>query len=254
MSIISIILQAVTIRFLWRAIFVGAIAVALPHVGSIVSGGATISSPNSQTLLVNQTSQKAIIEWNSFNIGAKEKTQFIQPSVNSIALNRISASQGASQIYGLLTANGKIILINQAGIYFGPGSHVDVGGIIASTSNISNANFLAGQYIFNQPSPYGGSVINEGEIVARDNGLVALLGTGVVNNGVIQARLGNVVLASGNKFTIDFSGDQLINFSIDEPATRAGVDQNGKPLKNGVSNTGFRDIRGRFVTSVLCCI
>jgi hypothetical protein len=68
--------------------------------------------------------------------------------------------------------------------------------------------------------------------------LAALIGTGVVNGGLIQAHLGNVVLASGNKFTFTFDQDQLINFSVDQLATKAGVDQNGNKLKNGVSNTG----------------
>ncbi|HSW93230.1 MAG TPA: MBG domain-containing protein [Gammaproteobacteria bacterium] len=209
-----------------------------PTGGEVVAGNAAISSPSSRVVQIHQMSNKAIINWQSFNIGAKEKTQFIQPSSHAIVLNRINPGQGVSQIYGLLKANGQIILINQAGIYFGPGSHVDVAGIIASTSNISNENFLAGNYIFDQASPFSGSVINEGTIIARNNGLVALLGTGAVNNGLIQAKLGNVVLASGNKFTIFFNGDQFIGFSVDEAATTAGVDQNGNRLKNGVSNTG----------------
>ena len=237
-NVISILFEAVAIRFLLRAVIFGTLAFAIPQGGTVVNGTATITSPNEQTVQINQTSNQAIIDWSSFNIGSQEKTQFIQPSASSVALNRINPQQGASQIYGMLTANGRIILVNQAGIYFGPGARVDVAGIIASTSDITNANFLAGQYSFNGTSPYEGSVINEGSIIARNNGLVALLGTGVSNNGMIQARLGTVVLASGNKFTIDFYGDQLVNFTIDEPASTAGVDQNGKPLKNGVSNTG----------------
>ncbi|MDR3477200.1 MAG: MBG domain-containing protein, partial [Gammaproteobacteria bacterium] len=221
-----------------RAIIVGTLAVALPQGGQVITGNATITTPTPNTVQINQASDKAIINWKSFNIGSTEKTQFVQPSASSIALNRINPGQGASQIFGRLTANGRLILVNQAGIYFGPGSYVDVGGIIASTSNISNANFMAGKYIFNEPSTSGGSVINEGSIIARDNGLVALIGTGVSNSGFIQARLGNVVLASGNKFTIDFNGDQLINFTIDEAASQPGVDQNGNSLKSGVSNTG----------------
>lgn len=235
---LEILFEVIAIRFLWRAIIVGTLAFAIPEGANVIEGTATVTNPTSQSVQINQTSDKAIIDWNSFNIGAQEKTQFVQPSSSSVALNRINPQQGASQIYGMLSANGRIILINQAGIYFGPGAHVDVAGIIASTSNMKNANFLSGNYIFDEPSPFGGSVINEGTIIARNNGLVALLGTGVSNKGVIQARLGTVVLASGNKFTIDFYGDQMINFAIDEPASRAGVDQNGSPLQNGVSNEG----------------
>src|SRR5207249_3306945 len=124
------------------------------------------------------------------------------------------------------------------GIYFGPSARVDVGGIIASTSDIKDESFLAGKYIFDQASPYAGSVINEGTICAAKNGLVALIGTGVQNDGTIQARQGSIVLASGNKFTVDLYGDQLVNFSVDEPASSAGVDRHGNKLHDGVKNTG----------------
>jgi filamentous hemagglutinin family protein len=208
-----------------------------PVLDNVAAGNVTVQQ-NPGITQVNQSSQNAIINWQSFNISTQEKTQFVQPNASSVALNRISPNQGASQIYGQLTANGRIILVNQAGIYFGPGSRVDVGGIIASTSDITNANFLAGKYIFDQASPYAGSVINEGTIRAANYGLVALVGTGVRNDGTIQARSGNIVLASGNKFTFDLYGDQLVNFSVDAPATTAGVDQNGKKLSDGVKNTG----------------
>ena len=231
-------LELILIRILLHPILIGTIAFALPEGANITNGNVTITTPNNQTMQINQSSDKAIIEWHSFNIGAQEKTQFIQPSSSSIALNRINPNQGASQIFGTLTANGRIILVNQAGIFFGPGSRVDVSSIIASTSNISNANFLAGKYIFDIPSSFHGGIINEGEIIARDNGLVALLGTGVSNSGLIQARLGTVVLAAGNKFTIDFNGDQLINFSVDEATNEAAVDPNGKKLQFGVNNAG----------------
>ncbi|MES2219237.1 MAG: filamentous hemagglutinin N-terminal domain-containing protein, partial [Pseudomonadota bacterium] len=208
-----------------------------PVLNNVTAGNVNVTQ-SGNTVTVNQSTDKAIIQWNSFNIAAGEKTQFVQPNSGSVALNRINPTQGASQIYGSLTANGQVILVNAAGIHFGPGAMVNVGSLIASTSDIANANFLAGKLIFNVPSQYGGSIINEGTIQAADYGLVALLGTSVVNRGVIQARLGNIALGSGNAFTLDFNGDQLINFTVDAAATTAGVDQNGHPLANGISNTG----------------
>jgi len=201
-----------------------------PEGGMVTNGAATISQSPGNTV-INQGSDKAIIEWQKFNIDSGEKTQFVQPNSNSVALNRVNATNGASQIYGTLTANGKIILINQAGIHFGPGSVVDVGGIIASTTDISNENFLAGKYIFDRPSPYDSSIINEGTIKTADYGLAVIVGKSVVNSGVIQARLGNIVLASGNTFTLDFYGDQMINFAIEN-----GADSH--PLGASVKNSG----------------
>jgi hypothetical protein len=74
-------------------------AIANPTGGVVVSGGATISTQGSNTT-ITQSSNQAIINWTSFNIGAKEKTQFIQPNAQSIALNRINPNQGVSQIFG----------------------------------------------------------------------------------------------------------------------------------------------------------
>ncbi len=87
-------------------------------------------------------------------------------------------------------------------------------------------------------NPYAGSIINEGQIFAAQHGLIALIAPSVVNKGLIQANLGHVILASGNSFTITFSNDGLINFTIDEETTQAGKDKEGNTLKNGVLNTG----------------
>ncbi|HSW69003.1 MAG TPA: filamentous hemagglutinin N-terminal domain-containing protein, partial [Gammaproteobacteria bacterium] len=231
------------LKFITRHVFILISTIAIseatlanPEGGVVAAGSATISQSPGLTH-IEQSSEKAIINWQSFNINAAEKTHFQQP-VHGIALNRINPHMGASQIYGQLTATGKIILVNQAGIFFGPGSFVDVGGIIASTSDISDANFLAGKYHFDKPSEFNGSVINQGTIRAAQNGLVALVGQGVRNDGLIEARMGNVVLGSGNKFTIDLYGDQLINFSVDEASSAAGIDHQGKKLTAGVENNG----------------
>lgn len=211
-------------------------ASANPQGGQVASGNVTIQqAPNST--LINQSSQKAIINWKSFNIGAGEKTHFQQPN-GGIALNRINPTQSASQIYGQLTATGKIILINSAGIYFGRSAYVNVGGLIATTANITNQDFLKGNYHFVQDPAYAGSIINEGTIIAANNGLVALIGSNVSNTGVIEANLGQIVLASGSAFTMTFAGNEMISFSVDEKLLNTGVDENGKPLRNGVSNTG----------------
>lgn len=209
------------------------IAYGNPVLNSVTSGNVTVTQVSNATV-VNQTSEQAIIQWNSFNIGAGEKTQFVQPNASAIALNRIDPAQGVSQIFGSLSANGRIILINPAGIFFGPHSMVNVGEIIASTANISNANFLAGNYVFDQASPYNGSIVNQGSIIAAQHGLVALLGSNVTNTGLVQAELGSIALGAGNTFTLDFYGDQLLNFSVNNPATQGGrVTNTGSLLADG---------------------
>src|SRR5262249_43446535 len=160
--------------------------------------------------------------------GKQESTHFQQPA-GGIALNRINPSQGPSSIYGRLTATGQIVLVNSAGIFFGPSAYVNVGGLIASTANITDSNFLNGIYKF---TGAGGTVINQGTIIAANHGLVALLGNGVQNDGLIQANLGHVVLASGDSFTMNFNGNDLISFSVDGKALQ-GVTNTGSLIANG---------------------
>lgn len=209
-------------------------SLANPVLGNVAAGNVSIQqTPNTTT--INQSSQQAIINWQSFNIGSQQATHFNQPT-GGIALNRISPTQGASQIFGVLTATGRIILINPAGIYFGPGAYVNVGGMIATTSNITDKNFLSGNYIFNQPSPYANaSIINAGTIIAAQHGMIALVGQNVTNDGKIQANLGKVVLASGDAFTVNFSGDGMINFALDStPSPRSGrVSNTGSLIADG---------------------
>ncbi len=192
---------------------------------------------NGNTTTINQTSQKAIINWQSFNIGSQEQTHFQQPT-GGVALNRINPSQGVSQIYGRLTASGQIILVNPAGIFFAPGSYVNVGGLIATTSNISNEDFLNNYYRFTKDANYNGAIINQGTIIAANNGLIALIGGAVSNEGYIQANYGHAILASGDAFTMTFAGNDLVSFAVESGVHTRAKDKDGRTLNNGVSNTG----------------
>jgi filamentous hemagglutinin family protein len=206
-----------------------------PAGGQVTSGNATINSPAANSLQINQTSQRAIINWNSFNIGANESTHFQQPR-GGVTLNRINPTSGVSQIYGRLTATGQIILVNPAGIFFGPSAYVNVGGLIASTAAISDLNFLNGHYNFAHEEPYDGSIVNQGTIIAANHGLVALIGSNVSNTGLIQANLGYVVLASGGAFTMTFAANDLISFSVDKRTLKSGkVSNTGTLRANGGS-------------------
>src|SRR5579885_80967 len=88
-------------------------AQALPVGGQVTSGQATITS-GSNSLNVTQASGRAVIDWNSFNIGSGEKVSFAQPSSSAIALNRINDANPSS-INGQLSANGQVWLLNPNG-------------------------------------------------------------------------------------------------------------------------------------------
>ncbi len=161
---------------------------------NVVAGQATVSGLGTSHVTITQTTQRAIFNWQQFNIAPNEVTQFIQPNVSSIALNRIF-DQNPSQIFGSLRANGTVILLNRNGIVFGPNAQVNVGGLIASSLNLSNANFLAGHYLF-EGTGIEGAVKNMGAIDASHDG-VYLLAPNVTNSGVIKSPQGNIVLAAG---------------------------------------------------------
>ena len=212
-------------------------AYALPQGGSVVEGDATITyGENSVTIA--QNSAHVIIEWDSFDTAAGESVHFDQAEFMA-ALNRILSGQ-ATRFDGALTGAGSITIVNQAGIAFGAGANIDVGAITATTLDIINSNFMADNLVFDQyDSAFAdASVTNDGTITVADQGLAALVGPGVANNGVIQARTGAVVLASGTAATIDFYGDGLVNFAVTGATEAAPVDADGNPLDALVSNSG----------------
>ena len=207
-----------------------------PVMNNVSAGQVSIQQSQSSTT-ITQTSQKGIINWRSFNIGGQESTHFQQPN-GGVTLNRISPTQGASQIFGMLTATGRIILVNPAGVYFGPSAFVNVGSLIATTANITDQNFLNGIYKFEKVPGYSGVIQNEGTIIAAQNGLIALVAPGVINNGMIKANLGKVVLGSADAYTMTFEADNLISFQVDVATSSRGVDRNGNALPDGVKNVG----------------
>ena len=197
---------------------------ALPTGGQITSGSGSIAASGSR-MTVNQSSQQMIANWNSFNIGANAGVQFVQPNAQATALNRIN-DQNPSQILGSLSANGRVFLINPAGIVFGQSAQVDVGGLVGSSLNMLDSDFLAGRYRFTNPGS-AGSILNQGSINAMPGGVVALIAPKVTNEGTITANSGSVLLAAANQVSLDFSGDGLISYTIDQGAVDALAENKG---------------------------
>ena len=195
---------------------------ALPAGGQVVAGQARIDQSGAR-MDVTQGSAQAILNWNTFNIGANAHVNFQQPGAASIALNRVTSAD-PSAIFGRLSANGQVMLINPNGIAFGASARVDVGGIAASTLQLSDADFLARRFKFSRDGSTAG-VLNQGEIRAVDGGYVALLAPEVRNEGVLQARLGTVAMAAGDAVTFDLSDNRLLSVKVD-PASIATLVEN----------------------------
>ncbi|MBI1364272.1 MAG: filamentous hemagglutinin N-terminal domain-containing protein [Proteobacteria bacterium] len=199
---------------------------ALPQNGQIVGGAGSIQNTGTE-LTVQQNTDRLAIDWDSFNIANGEAVRFQQPSAASIAVNRVANNQ-ASLIDGLLQANGNLVIINRSGMVFGPHAVVDAAGLIATTSNLDTAAFMAGGPLnFHTPGLPDAKIVNNGTLTVQDAGLVGLVAPTVENNGVIQARLGKVALASGDVYTIDMAGDGLLDIALSDDVTAQKITQTG---------------------------
>ena len=208
------------------------VAVANPVDGTVVGGSAVIAA-SGNTLNVTQSSDRAVIDWRGFDIGAGETTAFHQPSANAVAINRVTMG-GASRIDGNLTANGNVVIINQNGVLFGAGSQVDVNGLVASTADISTASAMAGgPLVFGAPGNASATIANAGTITAKDAGLVGFVAPNVVNSGVITAKLGRVHLASGDTATVDLYGDGLMSVAVSDAVSSQLVSNTGTIQADG---------------------
>ncbi|MUL36519.1 filamentous hemagglutinin N-terminal domain-containing protein [Gloeocapsopsis dulcis] len=221
---------------------------ALPAAGEVQAGPAQINQVNPDQLNIIQQSDRAVINWQSFSVGEQQQVNFQQPSATSATLNRVTGND-RSDITGRVTANGAVMLVNPNGILFGSTAAVDVAGLMATTLDIRNQDFLNGQYSFSAvPGMPAAMVENQGQITVKEGGLAALVAPGVANNGVINARLGKVVLASGTKATLDLTGDGLVSLAVDPTLAQQLQGADGKPLSSLVNHSGQINADGGVVT------
>jgi len=183
----------------------------LPTMGSVIKGTANISQAQntvSSQMTIFQTSNQAVINWSSFNVGQNASVTFVQPSSSAAVLNRV-LDNNASQIFGQIKSNGQVFLSNPNGVYFSPSASVDVGSLTATTHAITDDDFMAERMNFQRQGATG-KIINEASISSALKGYVALLAPEVRNSGVIVAKMGTVVMASGEYITLNFDGNKSL--------------------------------------------
>ncbi|MBI4937132.1 MAG: filamentous hemagglutinin N-terminal domain-containing protein [Nitrosomonadales bacterium] len=189
-------------------------AQANPAGGAVISGQASFAA-SGNTLTVTNT-PGAIIHWQGFSIDANEITRFAQQSASSTVLNRV-VTANPSNILGSLQSNGRVFLINPNGIVFGQGATVDVAGLVASTLNLSDADFQAGRYNFIQ-APGAANIKNAGNITAQDGGQIYLIAPNVENSGVITAPNGEILLAAGHSVELVDTANPNLRVNITAPS------------------------------------
>ena len=228
------------------------LTLAAPQGGTVVAGQATITQPTPTSQVINQTTSKAIIDWQSFSIASGEKVRFNQPSTTSVTLNRVTGYDPSS-ILGEMSSNGKIFLVNPYGVVFGAGARVDVGGLVASSLSIANSDFLASRYSLTSVEPGApgqrGEVRNEGTISAP-GGTVVLAGPTVTNTGTIVANGGRVGLVAANAVSVDVEGDGLIFFQANATEAKNRLQQLGHIQADGGTVEMRAEARGAFADTV----
>lgn len=231
------------VGFLLKSLALGVAAVlsaptfALPTAPAVVGGQAGFAQQGN--LLTVTNSNGAMINWQSFNIAARETVRFEQPSASSAVLNRVLGNN-PSAIYGQLSSNGKVWLINPSGILVGPGGVIDTAGFVASTLNVRAEDFLAGKLAF-QATPGAGDVINKGRVTTPLGGSVYLVGSNVSNEGLISTPGGETILAAGQTVSLVDTATPGVKVEI------TGAEGNATNLGNIVAEAGRIGIAGGIV-------
>ena len=224
------------------------LAAAQPVGGQVVSGSASISqsgAPGQTVTTVKQNSSLASITWKSFNLGAGDTVNFVQPSRQAVAINRISDVAG-STIHGRIQANGQVWLLNPNGILFGKDAQINVGGLVASTLSAMDTN--ASSSAIRQEQVLSGNskapVVNLGQINTAEGGYVALLGHTVSNQGSITSDQGSVTLGAGSDLSVQFEGSRLLSVKVNQHQLNAMAGNGGLLQADGgrvVMTAGARD-------------
>ncbi|QKF76776.1 MBG domain-containing protein [Arcobacter defluvii] len=205
------------------------LSVASPTAGVVTSGTANISQ-SGNTTNINQSSNKATINWQDFSIKSNETVNFNQPNKNSITLNRVVGNE-KSVIDGALNANGQVWILNSNGVLFNKTAKVNTAGIVATTKELSDADFNAGNYNFKGDSK--ASVINLGTIEVSNSGYVVLASNEVKNAGTIKAVKGKVYLSGADKYSLNLNGNSLVSLSVKKGVLDALVENSGTVIANG---------------------
>ena len=227
-------LRAIALSILVALLASPAHAQTLPAGGIAVHGGAafnlggtSINSTQPNRLTVTTThgagSNHSAINWNSFSIGSGNTAHFVQPNAASLSINRV-VTNTPSQLFGTLSSNGKLVLVNQSGIAVGAGAVVDTAGFTASTLGMSQADAIAGRLRFNGAGSGANSsnLTVHGTIIAKGGDVVLIApNVDVAKSAVIESQGGSVMLAAGQSVEVTGRGLEGITLQLQAPADQA---------------------------------
>lgn len=215
------------------AISAGNTVEAMPDGGVVQSGnGSIIQQGNNMT--IRQDSSRLAMDWTQFNVNKGESVNFVQPGKGSLALNRVTGGRESS-INGQLTANGQVLLVNPAGVTIGKNASIDVGGLVASTAQVSDnlmKNFGNSNGDFTLGNPGSGKIVNEGTIRA-EGGLALFHASTVENQGTVTSEGGTVGLLAADRLNLSPDADGKLSFTVDGNMARASALNSGTLSADG---------------------
>ena len=213
-----------------------------------VSGTISIDTSTPNTTNINQHSQTYIGNSNNLNIAANQAVVIGQNNRSALFVGRVlKEGVDPTRILGTLktvlkddvgdftdAVGGKVMVIDRNGVLFGSNSRIDVGGIIVSTGNatdedlssVTEAGDWDGKVEFSDFGP--GQIVNNGNITVADAGIVAFVSPTIRNNGVINAKMGKVIMASGEKVTLDLYGDNLVEIAVNASLANGLIKNSGQ--------------------------
>jgi len=215
---------------LFVALACPALLFALVEDHQVTAGLAKIEQPDVKTQHIH-AADKTAINCKKFNVGKDETVHFIQPGPKAKVLCRVTGKE-ASITEGNLKADGRRFIVNPSSIYFRETAKIDVHSLVASTLNISDEDFVKGNHrFFLEEGAKDSVIVNQGQIAAAQD--VVFMAPQILNRTVIKAALGRVEFLGGELITLNFEGDNLISFAIDEPLKKGFIEQAGK-IESGV--------------------
>ncbi|MBI4707382.1 MAG: filamentous hemagglutinin N-terminal domain-containing protein, partial [Candidatus Omnitrophica bacterium] len=210
----------------------------LPEVDSIEAGTITFDTSVVNTMTIN-ASDRAIVNYKSFSIAEHETVNVLLPDSSSQILNRV-VENNTSNIFGNLFCNGILFLVNPAGINVGPNANVQSAGLVFSTRDITNSNFLSSNYVFEKTSNEALDylLLNQGNITITNAGFGVFIAGAIENSGIITANLGTIAMAAGDLVTLSLAGSEFISIAVDRETAATVYDYQGRAVIDQIKNTG----------------
>lgn len=199
----------------------------LPSGGQVTSGAGSISVPSRGQMVVQQNSDRLVIDWQSFNVAKNYGVTFKQPGEKAIVLNRV-VGNSTSSIAGNINANGQVVLVNPNGVFMKSGAKINSAGFIATTRTIHDTDFMNGKLQFTATDKANTSVVNQAAITVSNGGYVVLAADNVTNAGRINTPSGNTLLAASKTVSLDLEGNGLKSYQVDGETINAMVRNSGQ--------------------------